>query len=121
VSSFEAFDPSIANGLHWATNIHDFMTIAHANAWNYWWLKSSGNDNQGLLGPNWELIKRFWAVGNYSRFVRPGWVSIGATNDGGALISAFKDPVSGQFAIVAVNSGSAVSKTFARTGSPPPA
>jgi glucuronoarabinoxylan endo-1,4-beta-xylanase len=116
VSSFEAFDPSIANGLRWAANIHDFMTIAHANAWSYWWLKSSGNDNEGLLGPNWELTKRLWAVGNYSRFVRPGWVNIGATNDGGVLISAFKDPVSGQFAIVAVNSGSAVSKTFALNG-----
>jgi glucuronoarabinoxylan endo-1,4-beta-xylanase len=116
VSSFEAFDPSIANGLKWATNLHDFMTVAHANAWSYWWLKSSGNDNEGLLGPNWELTKRFWAVGNYSRFVRPGWVNLGATNDGGVLISAFKDPVSGQFAVVAVNSGNAVSKTFALNG-----
>jgi glucuronoarabinoxylan endo-1,4-beta-xylanase len=116
VSSFEAFDPGISNGLRWAKNIHDFMTIAHTNAWNYWWLKSNGNDNQGLLGPNWEVTKRLWAVGNYSRFVRPGWVDIGATDDGGVLISAYKDPVSGQFAIVAVNQGNAVSKTFALHG-----
>jgi glucuronoarabinoxylan endo-1,4-beta-xylanase len=112
VSSFETFDPGIGNALGWARNIHDFMTVAHAGAWHYWWIKSSGNDNEGLLGPNWELTKRLWAVGNYSRFVRPGWVDIGATDDGGVLVSAFKDPVSGQFAIVAVNQGSAVSRTF---------
>jgi glucuronoarabinoxylan endo-1,4-beta-xylanase len=116
VSSFEAFDPGITNALRWAKNVHDFMTIAHATAWNYWWLKSSGNDNEGLLGPNWELTKRLWAVGNYSRFVRPGWVDVGATDDGGVLVSAFKDPASGQFAVVAVNQGNAVSRTFALNG-----
>ena len=116
VSSFESFDTGINNALGWAKNIHDFMTIAHANAWNYWWLKSSGNDNEGLLGPNWEVTKRLWAVGNYSRFVRPGWVNIGATDEGGVSVSAFKDPVSGQFAIVAVNQGNAVSKTFTMSG-----
>ncbi len=111
-SSTEAFDPGIGNALRWAKNIHDFMTVAHANAWHYWWIKSAGNDDAGLLGPNWELTKRFWAVGNYSRFVRPGWVDIGATDDGGVLISAFKDPASGKFAIVAVNQGNAVTETF---------
>jgi glucuronoarabinoxylan endo-1,4-beta-xylanase len=112
VSSFDAFDPGMTSALRWAKNVHDFMVVAHASAWHYWWLKSSGNDNQGLLGPNWEVTKRLWAVGNYSKFVRPGWVSVGATDDGGVLVSAFKDPASGQFAVVAVNQGGAVSKTF---------
>jgi hypothetical protein len=111
-SSTETFDPGIGNALRWASNIHDFMTVAHADAWHYWWIKSSGNDDAGLLGPNWQLTKRFWAVGNYSKFVRPGWVDIGATDDGGVLVSAYKDPVSGRFTIVAVNPGSAVTKTF---------
>jgi glucuronoarabinoxylan endo-1,4-beta-xylanase len=111
-SSTEAFDPSIGNALRWAKNIHDFMTVAHANAWHYWWIKSAGNDDAGLLGPNWQVTKRFWAVGNYSRFVRPGWVDIGATDDGGVLVSAYKDPANGRFAIVAVNQGNAVTETF---------
>lgn len=111
-SSTEAFDPGIGNGLRWAKNIHDFLTVAHAGAWHYWWIKSSGNDDAGLLGPNWQPSKRFWAVGNYSRFVRPGWVDIGATDDGAVLVSAFKDPASGQFAVVVVNQGNAVTKTF---------
>ena len=112
VSPTEAFNAGIGSGLRWAKNIHDFMTVAHTNAWHYWWIKSSGRDDAGLLGPNWELTKRFWAVGNYSRFVRPGWVDIGATDDGSVLVSAFKDPVSGRFAIVAVNQGNAVTETF---------
>jgi glucuronoarabinoxylan endo-1,4-beta-xylanase len=112
VSSSEAFDPSIGNALRWAKNIHDFMTVAHTNAWEYWWIKTLGNNDGGLLGQNWDLTKRFWAVGNYSRFVRPGWVDIGAIDDGSVLVSAYKDPASGQFAIVAVNQGNAVSETF---------
>jgi glucuronoarabinoxylan endo-1,4-beta-xylanase len=111
-SSSEAFDPSINNAIRWAKNIHDFMTVAHADAWHYWWIHSLGNDDAGLLGPNWQLTKRSWAVGNYSRFVRPGWVDIGATDDGSVLISAYKDPASDRFAIVAVNQGNAVTETF---------
>jgi glucuronoarabinoxylan endo-1,4-beta-xylanase len=117
VSSTESFDPGISNALRWAKNIHDFMTVAHTDAWHYWWIHSSGNDDEGLLGPNWQLTKRFWAVGNYSRFVRPGWVDIGATNDGSVSISAFKDPASNRFAIVAVNQGNAVPETFNLQGS----
>jgi glucuronoarabinoxylan endo-1,4-beta-xylanase len=116
VSSFEAFDRGMANALFWAKNIHDFMVVAHANAWHYWWLMPSGNDNEGLLGPNGEVTKRLWAVGNYSKFVRPGWVNIGTTDDGGVLVSAFEDPASGKFAIVAVNQGNAVAKTFKLQG-----
>jgi glucuronoarabinoxylan endo-1,4-beta-xylanase len=116
VSTFEAFNPGMGNALLWAKNIHDFMVVAHANAWHYWWIKASNNDDSGLLGPNWELTKRLWAVGNYSKFVRPGWVDIGATDDGGVLVSAFKDPASGRFAIVAVNQGNAVAKTFKLRG-----
>jgi hypothetical protein len=37
--------------------------------------------------------------------VRPNDYRIGVTNNGLALISAYKDPVSGNFAIVAINSG----------------
>ncbi|MGP8020583.1 MAG: hypothetical protein ACLPRE_06300 [Limisphaerales bacterium] len=41
--------------------------------------------------------------GQYSRFVRPGYYRIDATNNTSALISAYNDTNSGNFAIVAVN------------------
>jgi hypothetical protein len=62
---------------------------------------------------NASTTKRLFAVGQYSRFVRPGYYRIDATNTGTALISAYKDPAAGKFAIVAINSdGSTVNQTF---------
>jgi hypothetical protein len=117
VSSLKStFDASIANGLFWAQNIHDAMTVAHANAWNYWWLISLNADNEGLLGQDGQLTKRLFAVDNYSKFVRPAWVNIGETDDGGVSISAFKDPITGQFAVVVVNSGAQVTEQFNLNG-----
>jgi O-glycosyl hydrolase len=112
VGDFSAFDPTIASGLTYATQIYNFMTIAQTNAWNYWWLLSGNNDNEGLLGMNGELTKRLYAVGNYSKFIRPGYFRIGETDDGGVLISAYKDLGTGKFVIVAVNSGAAQTETF---------
>ena len=55
-----------------------------------------------------------YVLGQYSRFVRPGYYRIGATNTGSALISAYKDTNSGNFAIVAVNTNTSttINQTF---------
>jgi glucuronoarabinoxylan endo-1,4-beta-xylanase len=97
-------DDTITNGVALAQEIHSFMTVASANAYHYWWLEGSGNGS--LVGNSWTTpAKRIFVMGNYSRFVRPNDYRIGVTNNGLALISAYKDPVSGNFAIVAINSG----------------
>ena len=119
VSSFEAFDPSITNGLKWAKKINDWMTIANANAWHYWWLIDGNGDNEALLGPSGQTTKRLYAMGNYSKFVRPGYYRIGtsASPVGGVSVSAYKDPNTGKFAIVAINqNASAVTLDFALNG-----
>jgi glucuronoarabinoxylan endo-1,4-beta-xylanase len=119
VSSFETFDPSITNGLRWAQKINDWMTIANANAWHYWWLISSGSDNQGLLGPSGQLTKRLFVMGNYSKFVRPGFYRVGTTASpvSGVSVSAYKDPATGKFAIVVINhNSSAVKLDFSLSG-----
>jgi O-glycosyl hydrolase len=118
-SSFEAFDPSIANGLKWAKKINDWMTIANANAWHYWWLIDGNADNEALLGPSGQTTKRLYVMGNYSKFVRPGYYRIGtsASPVSGVSLSAYKDPSTGKFAIVAINqNASAVTLDFALNG-----
>ena len=35
------------------------------------------------MSSSWAPSKRLWAMGQYSRFVRPGWVMIGETDDRG--------------------------------------
>jgi glucuronoarabinoxylan endo-1,4-beta-xylanase len=114
VAILSGSDGSMANGLYYGQRIHLFMTVAEANAWHYWWLiTGNGVGNQGLLDGNAATTKRLFVLGQYSRFVRPGFYRIAATNTGTAFISAYKDPVSGNFAIVAVNTNaSAVAQTF---------
>ena len=117
VSTFDAFDSSMADGIYWAWRIHAFLTVAQLNAWHYWWLSAAGTDNSGLASNGDVLAKRGYVLGQYSRFVRPGFYRIGVvTNLGTAMVSAFKDPATGRFAIVAINSGSTIiDQTFSLT------
>jgi glucuronoarabinoxylan endo-1,4-beta-xylanase len=117
VSDFDAFTASISDALIWAESIHEFMTGAEANAWHYWWLISGNADNEGLTDRSGNPAKRMYALGNFSKFVRPGYYRIGATSAGGVLVSAYKDPASGKFAIVAINTNSlATPAAFSLTG-----
>ena len=118
-SSFEAFDPSLVHALKVGGWINEAVTSGNVSAWHYWWLNGLNDDNEGLTGRkgDFQLTKRLFALGNYARFVRPGWVRVGV--DGGAtdtLVTAFKNPASGDFAIVVVNSGSASTRTFSING-----
>ncbi len=113
VSTFGAFDGSINDALYWAGRIHLFMTVAQANAWHYWWLVDLNNDNEGLTDNTGNPAKRMYVLGNYSKFVRPGYYRIGVSNNATTLISAYKDTNSGGFAIVAANySSMTVTQTF---------
>ncbi|HTQ49573.1 MAG TPA: hypothetical protein VMJ12_02600 [Candidatus Acidoferrales bacterium] len=92
----------ITNGVYYARRIYLFMTVAQANAWHYWWVVPSSSQT-GLMGLQAVPTKRMFTVGNYSRFVRPGYYRIDVSNTSLALISAYADTNSGNFAIVAVN------------------
>lgn len=73
-------------------------------------------DSNGLYG----VPKRYFAIGNWSRYVRPGWVRIGVSGSLSGLsgVSAFKNPSTGAFAIIAINnSGSDIPNvTFGLAG-----
>jgi glucuronoarabinoxylan endo-1,4-beta-xylanase len=113
VSTFDPFDGSITNAMYWAGRIHLFLTVAQANAFNYWWLVCLKSDNEGLTDQSGNPAKRMYVLGNYSRFVRPGYCRIGVSNNAFTAISAFKDTSSDSFAIVAINSSAtAVTQIF---------
>lgn len=115
------FDGSITNGIYWAWRIHLYLTVAQANAWHYWWLipLPSNTDNEGLTDTSGNPAKRMYALGQWSRFVRPGYYRIDVANAGSAFISAFNDTNSGNFAIVAVNPYStAANQKFSLTNFP---
>lgn len=123
VSTFNPYDGSITNAMYWANQFHLFMTSAQVNAYHYWWLVSGNADNEGLTDQNGNAAKRMYALGNFSRFIRPGYYRIGATNtSSAALISAYQYPNSGDIAIVAINTGTAsINQTFTLTNLPVPA
>jgi glucuronoarabinoxylan endo-1,4-beta-xylanase len=119
-SSFEGFDPSIGNALMVAQWIHDSITIGNVSAWHYWWLMGINADDEGLIGysHNTQITKRLYAVGNFSKFVRPGFVVVGVTGGpGGVSMTAYKNPSTGAFVIVAINqNGSDVPMTVTLNG-----
>jgi glucuronoarabinoxylan endo-1,4-beta-xylanase len=100
------FDPGIDNAVTMASWIHNAIVHGRVSAWHYWWLISQNADNEGLIGKKGDgtLTKRVYALGNYSRFVRPGWVRLQTTGGpAGLLVSAYEDGDRSGFAIVTVN------------------
>ena len=122
-----AYDGGMTNALSLADVVHRSLVTGGVSAWLYWNIIGTpwDNDNEGLTDPAArdtatpanEMAKRAYALGNWSKFVRPGYVRIGGTSDDtNVLVSAFKSPT-GKLVIVAVNrSGSSVSSTFTLAG-----
>ena len=111
----------MADALMWAQMVDSRMVVSNANAWN-WWLLVNNNavDNQGLMSEDGSTIaKRAYMLGNYGKFVRPGFYRIDATHtpQAGVLVSAYKNTATGILVIVAINqTGSAISQEFALNG-----
>jgi glucuronoarabinoxylan endo-1,4-beta-xylanase len=115
----EVYDQSTAgdsNGMGSALRIvkkiHDALTIASVSAWHYWWVYSTGQGGLFNTGTNPATVtKRLWIMGNYSRFVRPGYQRVGTTGSvpAGVLLTAFKNPTDGTVVVVAANTNSSAS------------
>ena len=102
--------------LNVAKLIHADLVLSGASAW-HWWLAVSGGDyKDGLLYTDWrrsgdpETIiesKTFWALGNFSRFIRPGFVRVELAADhhafDGLLGSAYMNPKTGKLVLVYIN------------------
>lgn len=125
------YDPTITGALPWAVLLHQHLTEADVSAWLFWRFQRPEGDGAGYwtsganemlikMNPQtqfFEVTKRLWMMGNYSRFVRPGWRRIGvSTADDDQLVSAFKGPATGDFALVVVNPGAAYDLEFRLDG-----
>jgi glucuronoarabinoxylan endo-1,4-beta-xylanase len=105
------------------------MVDGDASAWLWWWFRAFGtNDNEGLYiqnggTTNWTDTKRHYTLGNYSKFVRPGYtrVDVTGTVPAGVLLSAYKGS-DGTVVIVAINkNASAVNVPISISGGTAPA
>ncbi|MGV3541228.1 MAG: glycoside hydrolase [Rufibacter sp.] len=111
-------DLGIEPALYVARVIHQDLTIAHAAAWHWWLAISAYNYKDGLIyvdknkdDGNFYPSKMLWALGNYSRFIRPGAVRVNAqvTNQPeaedktGVLVSSFLNQPKGELVTVVIN------------------
>ncbi len=112
-------DNNIDSGIYYAALLHKCIVDNNFNAFCYWWLVPTGSDDEGLCDSSGNPTKRLYTIGNYSKFVKPGFVRIGATEapTSGLSCSAYTDPNSGKFVIVVINqNSSATSQQFSLNG-----
>jgi len=127
VGSGNGRDMGMDSALYVARVIHNDLTLANASQWS-WWLAVSKHDYKDSLvyinpmpGKDDDSLatdgqvaasKTLWAMGNFSRFVRPGMVRVGVSYDDHRspleaaktlMVSAYLDKKTGQLAIVAIN------------------
>jgi glucuronoarabinoxylan endo-1,4-beta-xylanase len=124
VSDFHTkYDGTMKSGLTYALAIHNWLTIAHVNAWHYWEISGQHyTDNQGLTSQTNELAKRAFVIGNWARFAT-GMSEIAATANPqpGIYVTAFLNLSTRASVIVAINTSSdPLSQTFTISGRPGP-
>lgn len=110
-------DLTMATALRVARIIHCDLTLVGASAWQWWEAVSNEDFKSGLIYTDYaqpgdpETIyesKTLWALGNYSRFIRPGMRRMALTGSEpnyvrGPLASAYLDPQSGRVVVVMIN------------------
>jgi O-glycosyl hydrolase len=111
-------DLGIDPALYVARVIHNDLTVSNATAW-HWWLAVSPYDyKDGLIyidkqkeDGNYYESKILWALGNYSRFIKPGYKRIGVEvpkakqQNPELLVSAYQSESNDELVFVLVNSG----------------
>ena len=118
------YDRTMKTALYVARMIHHDLVYANARTWQ-WWRAIGGDYKDGLLHQykdaatgNDTIVdsKLLWALGNYSRFIRPGAVRIdvsaidskgkpvadSVTDPYGLMLSAYRN-ADGSIVLVAIN------------------
>ncbi len=113
------YDFSMKTALYVARVIHHDLCYADAESWS-WWRACGGDYKDGLIrvyehrsspsfgGSRGEVARDsrlLWALGNYSRFVRPGAVRYevdGPEDPYGLMVSAYRN-TDGRWVVVALN------------------
>lgn len=107
-------DLTMDSAINLAKEMHMDLTKLNVTTWQYWIAVSCYSYRDGLIFVNNNAksaieTKRLWAMGNYSRFIRPGYTRIECSTDSSDVdISAYKgtdDDGKENTVVVLVNSG----------------
>ena len=115
-------DLGMESALYMAEVIHADLVDAGSTGWQWWLAVSPYDYKDGLVYIDRDTLnggvyesKMLWALGHYSRFVRPGMQRIEVAADSAAvngtraplLVSAYTDPEGGRTVTVLINRGDA--------------
>jgi O-glycosyl hydrolase len=113
----KGYDFSMPTALYVARIIHHDLVFGNACSWSWWRAVCGGDYRDALIrvfshdgmATGWAAdSKLLWAIGNYSRFIRPGAVRYDVTAEDtstdptGVMCSAFKNK-DGRWAVVVIN------------------
>ena len=122
-----SYNTKLENSIFLGKMIYADLAIASVSIWDYWtaiererWsqlnrfylirLQPSGGDYSNLKsGGSIATDKNLWVLGNYSRFIRPGYRRVkvtGANNLAGLMATGFVSPDTSELVLVYVNWGS---------------
>jgi glucuronoarabinoxylan endo-1,4-beta-xylanase len=109
---------NITDGIMYANKVHNCLVKCNMNAYHYWWLVNNNNDDEGLCNSSGKPTPRMFTIGNFSKFIRPGFVRIDATASPAASItaSAYCGASYGRLVIVAINAGAEAKQDFSIQG-----
>jgi glucuronoarabinoxylan endo-1,4-beta-xylanase len=106
-------DDSIANVMSLAKEVHSCMVTGSMNAYVYWWI-TYGN---GLANSNGTIFKRAYTLGQFAKYVRPGYYRVDATAAPASNVSVSAYKGTDKVVIVAINAGTAsVNQNFVVRG-----
>ena len=113
--------PAIGDAIAAAEEVHNSMVTAEYNAYVWWWIldwnPGGGVTNYGLIDTNSNPTYYGYALEQFSKFVRPGYVRVSATANPNSniFVSAYKGSTNS--VIVAINAGgSSVNQPFSISG-----
>ncbi len=104
-------DTGMDSAITLADMMHEDLTLGNVASWQLWIAVSKYDFHDGLIYVDEDThavteTKRLWAFGNYSRFVRPGFMRIPAQATKPDLKpSAFRSPDGQTIVLVVINDG----------------
>lgn len=103
-------DYGMESAIRLATTIHNDIKFGNVSSWQYGFAVSKYETNEGLIyvNPGSQLFietKRLWALGNFSKFIRPGYIHISSEIHGSSLLleTAYISPTKDEIVLVVIN------------------
>ena len=104
-------DMTMNSALVLANQIYEDLTILDVQNWQYWIAVSCYDYRDGLIYVDQkehsiEPSKRLWAMGNFSKYIRPQAQRIASESDDKEIVTtAFADPTTNEIITVLINNG----------------